>query len=480
LKRYLGLATGSRNLKGNDMRRRILLSFGLVILITLGGVAFFLQKGTARELRTFMRRGGMFGAEEMVIQLENYYQHHGSWEGAEGLLLPDTHMMSNAKGMGHGQMGNPDFPMTASFRLADASGSLAFNSENNKSDDPLSSDELQNALQLESNGEVIGYLLPEYGMVIPGWVLEDPLRARLNLASVSAALISGGLALILAILLAYALLKPVTQLTQAATNLAGGDLSQRVQIYGSDELSTLGKAFNHMAASLEKSNEHRQAMTADIAHELRTPLAIQRANLEALQDGVYPLDAAAVATMLEQNQLLTRLVNDLHTLTLADAGELPLLKEACNIAKLIERTKDRFQAAAKAREVQISSKIINDCPALSIDVHRVEQILNNLLDNALRHSPEKGVICIELSCSSEDVEIMITDSGPGIPQEALEHIFERFYRADRARSREMGGSGLGLAIARQLANAHGGSLRAENTKDGGAKFILSLPVASII
>ena len=262
--------------------------------------------------------------------------------------------------------------------------------------------------------------------------------------------------------------------------MASGDLSQRVAVQGKDELGVLGTAFNQMANSLQKAAENRRAMTADIAHELRTPLAVQRANLEALQDGIYPLTAENLESILEQNQMLTRLVDDLRTLALADAGELRLELIRTDLPRLVQRNVDRFESQAAAQQVRLRGELPDGCPAVLMDALRIEQVLGNLISNALRHTPPGGTVNVRVGCqggrSANLVTLEVQDSGEGIPAEALDHLFERFYRADTSRSRAAGGTGLGLAIARQLVEAHGGRLEAANHPQGGAVFTLSLPV----
>jgi two-component system, OmpR family, sensor histidine kinase BaeS len=260
--------------------------------------------------------------------------------------------------------------------------------------------------------------------------------------------------------------------------MTAGDLAQRVPVRGSDELATLARTFNSMAASLQGSEERRQAMTADIAHELRNPLSVQRAYLEALQDGIYPVTPENLQPVLDQNILLSRLVEDLRTLALADAGELKLEKTEVDVNSLVACVLERFKLLAENRRIVVSmnlEKTAGQSPKVWGDPLRLEQILSNLMSNALRYTPEGGSIAVGISPVQDRVEIGVHDSGPGIPQEALPHVFERFYRADRSRSRDEGGSGLGLAIARQLALAHGGELMAANDPRGGALFILRLP-----
>jgi signal transduction histidine kinase len=224
-------------------------------------------------------------------------------------------------------------------------------------------------------------------------------------------------------------------------------------------------------------------MTADIAHELRTPLSVQRAHLEAIQDGIYPASPESLQPVLEQNLLLTRLVEDLRTLALADAGQLRLEVVPVEFLGLLERIVERFQPQAKANGIDLSLIVSPALQAaglvLQVDPIRIEQILGNLFSNALRYLSQSGSIVVDVERRRKTLAIQVRDSGPGIPPEALAHIFERFYRADKSRSRSEGGSGLGLAIARQLAEAHGGALTAANAQPSGAVFTLTLPYQTV-
>jgi two-component system OmpR family sensor kinase/two-component system sensor histidine kinase BaeS len=369
------------------------------------------------------------------------------------------------------------------LRLADSSGAVVADTTGVASGE-LSRAEKEAAIPIEVEGRTVGYLSWQGGMALTA-ADETFLVSRLTRAAITAGLIAAGLSLLLALLLSYTLMRPVRELTRAAQRLGERDLSQRVRVSGKDELAELALSFNRMADSLQKAEDNRRALTADIAHELRTPLAVQRANLEALQDGVYPLTPENLAPVLEQNLLLTRLVDDLRTLALADAGQLTLERTPTDLAGLVERVVERFQPQASGRAIALRLDADSlpgaALPLLSVDPQRVEQILSNLLSNALRYTPEGGQIRVAVAAgrgSLEDnaVQISVWDSGPGIPQESLPRVFERFYRADRSRSRAEGGSGLGLAIARQLAEAHGGSLAAANHPQGGAVFTLRLPV----
>jgi signal transduction histidine kinase len=460
------------------MRLKLVLSFILVVIVTLVTFALIARQNTLREVQSYMFRGGMAGVEEIVAELESYYRLYGSWAGVEPLLSTPMHGGPMMGGRGKGGM------MRQRLILADADGMVLVDT-NGSVRGMLSADDRSRAVVLKMDGRTIGYLLPEGGVsFIQGD--EFQLINRLTRNLLPAFLIAAGLALLLALVLAYGLLRPIRALTHAATGLARGDMSQRVAVQGRDELATLGQTFNQMAEALQQAEETRRAMTADIAHELRNPLAVQLANLEALQDGIYPLTSESLAPILEQNQLLNRLVDDLRTLALADAGQLTLERIPTNFPALVERIVERFRPSVAARQVDLRLDLpASPAPPVICDPIRIEQIISNLLSNALYHTPEGGKIECRLSESSnaagalpvvqQTIILTVRDTGAGLPAEALPRIFERFYRADKARTRSEGGAGLGLAIARQLAEAHGGSLAAANYPAGGAIFTLTLP-----
>jgi two-component system sensor histidine kinase BaeS len=452
------------------MRLRLILSFVLVIAVTIFSLVLYVRQTNPGAVRAFMYRGGMTDSSALATDLVNYYQQNGSWQGVSRLL-----QSSRGAGMGMGYGGNA--MMNQRLRVADVSGQIVADSQAANPQGSLTTAEMSGAIPLkDSRNQTIGYLLAEGGVGATGQ--EQPLLNRLNQAAMVAAIIAGGVGLVAALLLAYSLLRPIQRLTRASARLSEGDLSQRVSVTGNDELAQLGRSFNKMAASLQDAQASRRAMTADIAHELRTPLAVQRAQLEALQDGIYPLTAENLNPLLEQNSLLSRLVDDLRTLALADAGELELQMAPADFPNLIDSVVERFRPEADQRKVALEFTCTSGCDGLSfsMDAARIEQILNNLFSNALRYTPEGGRIILTLNRAPGIVELLVKDSGPGIPDESLAHLFERFYRADTSRSRSDGGTGLGLAIARQLARAHGGDLSAANHPAGGAVFTLRLPV----
>ncbi len=467
------------------MRLRLFLSFVLIILIAVGSVVLITRQSTVQEVRDFMFRGGVLGLENLVTRLETCYEEYQAWENCAEILSTETSMPGGPPWLRQGQGKSQEMtekgkmPVTR-LQIIDLDGNIISDTQDTVGQDTaptaqINENALQNALPLLYQGETAGYLLPE-GFETFTSQQEDALVSRLNRAALIAASIAGGAGLILAILLAYSLLRPIQNLTQAAARVGEGDLSQRVSVSGDRELATLGRVFNQMAHSLQEAAEHRKALTADIAHELRTPLSVQQAHLEALQDGIYELTPENLAPIAEQNRSLTRLVDDLRTLALADAGELTLERTETNFPELVRRTATRFGAKAQTRGITFNLSLAADCPTLTLDPQRIEQILNNLLANALRYSPENQGIEINLSHNTQRVSLAIHDNGPGIPADELLHIFDRFYKSDKSRTRSSGGTGLGLSISRKLAQAHGGNLEAGNHSQGGAVFTLTLPV----
>jgi signal transduction histidine kinase len=258
--------------------------------------------------------------------------------------------------------------------------------------------------------------------------------------------------------------RPLDDLLSASDRVAEGDYSARVEEAGPREIRSLTRSFNSMAERLQANDRQRRDMLADVTHELRTPLTVIRGEVEGMLDGVYPTDETRLRSILEETQLLSRLVDDLRTLSLAEAGALELKREPTDVAALLLETVSAFRSAAEARGVRIEFSLA-DSPPVEIDPVRIREVIANLFSNALRYTPDGGVIRVEFDGAS----ISVIDSGPGIPPEILPRIFDRFYK-----SSDSGGMGLGLAIAKTLVEAHGGTIRAENVESGGTRIIFTL------
>jgi two-component system, OmpR family, sensor histidine kinase BaeS len=290
--------------------------------------------------------------------------------------------------------------------------------------------------------------------------------------------ISALLGIFLATVFARRLAQPLEAVSIAAKKMRGGDLSARAPVPPSNitgEPEDLATNFNAMAESLERQERERKNMVADIAHELRTPIGVMQAKLEAIEDGVFPLSIDEIKKLSKQTHLLARLVQDLRTLSLADAGQLQLETRVFNLAAKIREITSGFEPSAQQKRVKLEVRAPERLE-LHGDPDRIAQVLSNLLDNALRYTPEHGTVCITLESTQNTARVIVSDSGQGLPSESLEHVFDRFYRVDESRNRSSGGSGLGLAIARTILELHGGKISVQNRLEGGAEFVCALPV----
>ncbi|TDE18938.1 HAMP domain-containing sensor histidine kinase [Actinomadura sp. 6K520] len=298
----------------------------------------------------------------------------------------------------------------------------------------------------------------------------DPYR----IAGVTAVILV--LAVGMSVLVATRLVRPVRAVTAAARRMRAGDGSARAAVRAKGEVGELGAAFNEMSEHLDRMERQRKAMVSDVSHELRTPLSNIRGWLEAAQDGVADLDPALTASLVEEATLLQHIVDDLQQLALADVGKLRLRPEPVDAAALTEQVATVYRAAAEAAELALTVEVAGR-PHLEADPVRLRQAVGNLLANAVRYTPAGGRVTLRAYGDGDDVLIEVADTGPGIAPEHLPHVFDRFWRAEKSRSRRTGGSGLGLAIVRQLAEAHGGSAAVRSEPGRGATFTLRLPRA---
>jgi two-component system OmpR family sensor kinase/two-component system sensor histidine kinase BaeS len=331
------------------------------------------------------------------------------------------------------------------------------------------------------NDQQVGLLLLspfDYFGVEPQAIVRHALQRFLL-----AGLAIGGFTLIVGLLLSRRISRPLVNLTQATRAVATGDLNVRVPTHYSGEMGELAVAFNDMAEDLARADDLRRNLTADVAHELRTPLSVIRGKLEGVLDGVYPATPEHLEPVLEETELLTHLVEDLRLLALAEAGQLLLEKRPMDVGDLLRDAQVNFSPQASDRGVTLALDLPAELPQVMADWRRVTQVLGNLLTNALRHTPEGG--CVTLSAAAtpprsggaggDMVEITVADTGMGISPEDLPYIFERFWRGEKSRSRVGGETGLGLAIARQLVELHGGTIGVESAPGEGSKFRFTLP-----
>jgi signal transduction histidine kinase len=272
---------------------------------------------------------------------------------------------------------------------------------------------------------------------------------------------------------------PLRQLETAANTLKTRDFTPRVPVRGSQELVAVATAFNEMAEQLQQAETLRRNLLADVAHELRHPLHILQGNLQAILDDVYPLSKEEIARLVDQTHHLTTLVKDLHELAQAEAHQLPLDKQPTDIADLVKETAADFKPFAAAKQIQLKVELLGALPPVvnSLDPARIRQVVHNLLDNALRHTPENGTITVQLEQVAAALQVAVQDNGDGIAPEQISHVFDRFYRTDSGRSRNHGGAGLGLAIAKAIVEAHDGEIGVQSEGiQMGSTFVFRLPV----
>jgi two-component system sensor histidine kinase BaeS len=323
-------------------------------------------------------------------------------------------------------------------------------------------------------GLVLAWLVPVtlMGLVTGYWGEPGEGRPR----GVMVTLILG---VVTAVVLAYLRIsRPVGDLLGAAEQVATGDYGVDVAVRGPRELRQLTATFNQMAARLAANEEQRRRFLADITHELRNPLAVLQSEIEAQMDGVHPRDDRHVASLLDETQRLGHLVDDLHTLALAETGRLVLQQEAVAVGVLVEEVMGRHEAHARQRGVGLRASLAPELPKVWVDPARIRQVLDNLLANAIRHTPAGGEVLVEVTGppgpdagDGRWVRCRVTDAGPGFREDQLAHVFDRFERAGDSR-----GSGLGLSIARDLVRAHGGTIGAGNDPtSGGASVSFTLP-----
>ena len=310
------------------------------------------------------------------------------------------------------------------------------------------------------------------------------LAASFNRSLIWAGLAAGAAGIVIISLTTQRTLAPVHTLTRAAVALGRGDFSMRVPVKGRDEVGELGRTFNNMASQLEDAEAVRRSMTADVAHELRTPLSNLQGYLEAIKDGLIEPDAETIASLHSQVLHLSHLVEDLRLIAMMEAGALRMDMTSGDLGDIADLTVDSFMPRANERDIALALTRSSDLPEISVDQTRIRQVIANLIENAISYTPEGGRVDVDVTAGPGEVALCVTDTGPGIPGDELEYVFDRLYRVDPSRSHATGGAGLGLTIVRQLVEAHGGTVSAESPVHsdasgvgggGGTRFTVRLP-----
>jgi two-component system OmpR family sensor kinase/two-component system sensor histidine kinase BaeS len=456
-------------------------AFALVIMLGICGMLGFFGLAFSGIWQPGPIRTALIEAQQAYVRaLSDYYVANGdSWQGIEQRLeLPPF------VGLEH----------TTEYVVIDRSGRIvASNDHAFPMGAVVDARVFARGVPVEVSGRQVGTFIvqPEFGIQPPTGRPSNFAVSVLRSFLIAGLLLAGALFL-LAVLFARWFTLPLRRMTSAAMSVAQGRMDVRVQSASIRELDDLAQAFNTMANSLSDADRQRRQMTADIAHELRTPLSIMRGRLEGLQDGVYQATPEEVERLLAETALLERLVEDLRVLALAEAGQLPLFIESIDPEDLLSHAAALF--AKQSADQGVTLRVVAPAllPTVDVDPQRMTQVLANLISNALRYTPAGGTITLEAGVErnlpisesvlvSQDggaqsrVVLRVHDTGQGIDADALPYIFDRFYRADRSRARVSGGTGLGLAITKQIVIAHGGTISAESTQRVGTTISIALP-----
>ena len=445
----------------HSLNFRLLAAFGLVIIVTIGSAFFLTHRATRAEIGRIGEEIEASQIRKMESLLSTYHLSQRGWQGVQPYVVQLSEFYERR------------------IVITDADNRVVADSDNAIIGDSYSS----------GSGSPGRGMSPPWARENIGTIYVEPADdSDINQAAMQIAfratgrfflwggLVAIAVALILTFVLSRRILSPMKDLSQAAGKLGRGDFSQRVDVDDRGEVGELAESFNVMAGNLERNELLRRNMVADVAHELRTPLSNLSGYLEAIRDGVVKPDHETMRSLCEESSTLSRLVDDLQELSLAEAGELKLTLQAESITKLIKEILEAVRAKADAKNIQLSSDIPKRLPKVNIDIHRIRQGLNNLLQNAISHTGEKGNINITAGKQADEIVVSVSDTGEGISAEDLPNIFERFYRVDKSRTRSTGGSGLGLTIARRLVEAHGGKITVKSEQGKGSTFTFTLPI----
>lgn len=460
----------------NRLFLRILFAFALIILlgalVNIGYVSLASRQGYRRLVREEDRRL----AEELAPVIADYYRRTGSLKGVQSLFAaPPVFEQMPMHRRGEDMMPRLPRMRLPPVVLVDSRGQPVSDSAGLLPPGTRLEPDESSAVRVASGGRTLGWVYAG-SMILPGAADEGQPLFRMVLRS--AAVASGTvviLALLLGVLLARSISRPIAALADAADAVSRGDFTRTIALDRKDELGSLIIEFNQMVKSLAESEEWKRRLIRDTAHELRTPVAVIQGELEMILEGVYQPDAKRIAAIHRETQLLARLIGEMGELASAEAGGMRLMRERFDLSQLVDEAVAAFETRATLAGIRLRSELANEI-WVEADRQKIAQVLRNLINNALQQlSPGGRIDIYRRTSDAKLVTIGVDDSGPGIPEEFREKIFERFFRLDSARSRDTGGAGIGLAISRQIMRLHKGDLCAERGRNGGALLLLSLP-----
>ena len=460
----------------SSLQVRLMVGFVAALALALSSVGLYV--GYAADQEVARIREGSDGARvaRLKLALEEHYARNKGWYQVQPFL--------ERVGPVYGKR----------LVLKDKDGQVIGDSWGNKKSPPLNRGRSRDGTNVNVHeadsrmASIIADKIREVGELtvasddLPETLTEPPLSRlsqTVNRSLLWAGLVAGGGGLLLVTMMSSSALAPVRTLTGAARLLGRGDLSQRVPVRGQDEMGQLARTFNSMAEGMERAETHRRSLVADVAHELRSPLSNMQGTIEAMRDGLMDRGDSSLDMLHEQTLHLSHLVDDLGLLAMAEAGDLRLDIRPDSLEDAARRSVEAFRARAEAKGVGLTIESAENLPLVLIDRQRTQQIIGNLLDNAIRHTPGGGRVGVQIyEPGPETVGVAVEDMGGGIAPDDLPLIFERFHRIDPSRARATGGAGLGLTIAKRLVEAQGGTIRVDSEMGKGSRFAVELPVAT--
>jgi signal transduction histidine kinase len=490
------------------LRQQLMLSYLPLLLIPILVIGVITRNAAEYGLTLLVTAQGNRQATVLANRFAAYYTRYHSWDGVSTLFdesLPEQPFPSPPVGMQMPQMQNgqngqngaannpgsgqqngqgaggprrlPLEPAAAQIILADSSGLIIAANTPEAAGRSLSAQTIARGVPIYSNNQQVAVIVVGAALGVLDEA-QQQLLDTVNTALILAGVLSAGVTLVVGLWLSGQISAPIAALTRGVRVLASGQWSQHIPIYGKNELGELTQAFNHMADDLVQQQTLRKQLMADIAHDLRTPLSVMTLEIEGIKAGLQtPEDAAQ--SLQDEVEWLSRLVDDVHTLSLIDAGQLTVQPEPTDLGIFLESVYKHWRITADQQHRQLLFEGCEHLPIVMIDPPRMRQVLGNLINNALQHTSAETCITLQAESDAQHSLIRVIDNGQGIPAEALPHLFERFYRVDRSRSRKMtSGSGLGLSIAYQLTLLQNGTLNVESTAGQGTTFTIHLPVST--
>lgn len=440
-----------------SIQNRLFLLLLRAFIIAVAFLILFTLLATGLVLANSSQSNPLF-RPPTVARLETYYIARGSWNGV-GSIFTNSPDIESSQWKSSILLNGQDRIVVEHGQVVNPSTSPIYQPGSGES-----------VLVIMANGNVVGKLIVRQNSRPSALFIFRFLQPVLL-----ASLILAVFATLIGLLLTRRVVSPLAEVIAAAEEIAGGRLQTRLGAKGPDDLRGLSDSFNKMADSLERNDRERRDMLADIAHELRTPLTVMRGRLEGIMDGVYPPDEDHVGPALEEAYLLERLVEDLRLLTLAESHQLTFEKHELDLIEIARRSINMFQAEADEKKINLRLVTPLDNALIVADPMRTEQVIGNLLSNALRYVPEGGKVWAEITKKENEMEVSINDNGPGVPEADLPFIFNRFWRGEKSRARQSGGAGLGLAITKLLVEGQGGQITAQNRPAGGMQVTVSFP-----